>query len=161
MQQIWKAIRDRLGLGGGSARVVANARSLAPGLSPDLDFDLREDAEGRHFANWQARRIPRARVESLAADIDRLLAHLNDADAAIPSDTGLFRNPWGGKAHAIGDLQLGETMIDVNLSRRSGVMEIDVPIATSEQPLHLSPDDLARFAAAIRQMLALMDAPHA
>ncbi len=158
MQQVWKTIRSALGAvwpGGAAGRELASARGLEPGLSPDLDFHLKEDAGGRFFVNCRGQRVTDERLAALASGIDRLLAHIRDHGDGIPNDTGLFRNLWNGQAFAIDDLQLSGATIDVNLSRRAGIVEVDVPIATAEQPLSLSPEVLARFAAVIRQMLAM------
>jgi hypothetical protein len=145
--------------GGAGGRELASARGLEPALSPDLDFHLKEDADGRFFVNCLGKRVTDARLESLAAGIDRLLAHIGEQSDSIPDETTPFRNPWSGQAFAIDDLQLTGVAIDVNLSRRAGNIEIDVPIATAEHPLNLTPETLERFAAVIRQMIAMAAEP--
>jgi hypothetical protein len=159
--QVWQTIRAALGKvwsGGVAGRELASARGFEPSLSPDLDFHLREDAEGRFVVNCRGQRVTSERLESLATGIDRLLAHIREKGDSIPDEATPFRNPWGGQAFAIDDLQLTGVAIDVNLSRRAGTVEIDVPIATAEHPLNLSPELLERFADVIRQMIALREA---
>jgi hypothetical protein len=161
VEQFLKAIRSALGgfwPGGPAGRDLASARGFEPALSPDLDLHLREDADGRFFVNCRGQRVEPDRLESLAAGIDQLLAHISENGDSIPNEATPFRNPWGGQAFAIDDLQLTGAAIDVNLSRRAGTIEIDVPIATAERPLNLSPEMLQRFAASIRRMLALRTA---
>ncbi len=147
------AISSRL-----SRRDIAHARALEPLLSWEFDFMLREDGSGPYFADWRNRRVPPDRLRRVAADIDRLLAHIRNPEAGIPDDPGVVRNPWGGQAFEMDDPQFSGARIDVNVSRRAGTVEVDIPTGASEQPVRQTIEDLERFAAVIRQMVALWEA---
>ncbi|MGQ3354953.1 MAG: hypothetical protein ACT6XY_13540 [Phreatobacter sp.] len=150
MGLIWDAVRP----GGAGGRVIASIRDIDPRISPDFDFQLRQDETGVFFVDGRGKRVARARVEALADGIDGLLRHIQDSGEAIPADKMPFRSLWTGQAFAIDDLQLSGATIDVNLSRRAGSIEIDVPVATAENPITLTPDALDIFVTAIRQLLA-------
>lgn len=140
-----------------SRRAVTHARALEPALSPEFDFSLMADVDGPYFVNWKGRRVPVERVRTVAADLDRLLAHIADPEAGIPDDTSRFRNPWTGQPFAMQDPQLGGATIDVNLSRRAGLAEVDIPTGLSEQPVCQSVADIERLATVFRRMLALWE----
>jgi hypothetical protein len=150
MGLIWDAVRP----GGAGGRVIAGIRDIDPRVSPDFDFQLRQDGTGVFFVDGRGKRVARDRVEALADGIDGLLRHIRDAGEAIPADKMPFRSLWTGQAYAIDDLQLSGSTIDVNLSRRAGLIEIDVPVATAENPITLTPDALDFFVTAIRRLLA-------
>jgi hypothetical protein len=161
VQRLWRAIRT------GTAAAIANrlsrkelarARALEPALSWQFDFYLKEEIDGPYFTNWRDQRVPAERLRIVAADIDRLLAHVRDPDAGIPLDPGMFRNPWGGQAFAMQDPQFSGATIDVNVARRSSAVEVDIPTGASEEPVRQSIDDLERFAAVVRRMIALWEA---
>ena len=149
MRSLWDAVRpERL-----TGRELASARGIDAVISPDLDLHLRLDDAGTYFLNCRGQRVARERLEALAIGIDGLIAHIDEHADGIPDSPTPFRNPWSGKPYSIDDLQLTGATIDVNLSRRAGLIEIDVPVATAEQPLTLSPEALERFARAIRHLL--------
>lgn len=150
MGLIWGAVWPA----GAGGRTIATIRGVDPRISPDFDCHLRQDDEGMFFVDCRGKRVARERVEALAAGIDGLLRHIREAGDTIPADKTPFRSLWNGQAFAIDDLQLSGATIDVNLSRRAGVVEIDVPVATAENPLTLTPEDLDIFVAAIRELLA-------
>lgn len=147
-----RAISSRL-----SRRDIAHARGLEPLLSWEFDFALKQDDSGPYFADWRNRRVPLDRLTVVASDIDRLLAHIRNPDAGIPDDPGVVRNPWDGQAFEMDDPQLSGARIDINVSRRSGTVEVDIPTGASEQPVRQTIEDLARFAAVIRRMLVLWE----
>lgn len=146
------AIASRL-----SRRDIARARTVEPLLSWEFDFTLMEDVSGPYFADWRNRRVPPDRLRMVAADIDRLLAHIGDPEAGIPNDPGVVRNPWDGQAFEMDDPQFSGARIDVNVSRRAGTVEVDIPTGASEQPVRQTIADLERMRAAIRHMLALWE----
>lgn len=150
MGLIWGAVWPA----GAGGRTIASIRDVAPRISPDFDFQLRQDDAGAFFVDGRGKRVARERVEALAAGLDALLRHIRDAGDTIPADRTPFRSLWTGQAFSIEDLQLSGATIDVNLSRRAGLIEIDVPVATSEKPLTLTPESLDIFLTAIRQLLA-------
>lgn len=157
MQRIKKTmglIWDAVWPAGAGGRTVASIRDIEPRISPDFDFHLRQDGQGLFFVDGRGKRVARERVEALADGIDGLLRHIRDAGETIPTDAMPFRSLWTGQAFAIDDLQLSGATIDVNLSQRAGSIEIDVPVATAENPITLTPDALEFFVAAIRQLLA-------
>ncbi len=142
-----------------SQRQITHARALEPALGWEFDFNLKEDAAGPYIANWRDRRVPTARLSAVVADIEQLLAHIEDPESGIPDDTSMSgRSPWGGQGFAMHDPQFSGKIIDVNLSRRHGVVEIDIPTGASEQPVRQSIRDLERLAEVIRRMLALLEA---
>lgn len=161
VQRLWRAIRtgipaalaQRL-----SQRQITHARALEPALAWEFDFNLRDDSHGPYFTNWRDSRVSTERVRTVAADLDRLLAHIHDPDAGIPDDTSMSgRSPWGGQAFAMQDPQFSGKVIDVNLSRRFGVVEVDIPTGASEQPVRQSIRDVERLVEVIRKMLGLLE----
>ncbi|AVO43624.1 hypothetical protein C6569_00170 [Phreatobacter cathodiphilus] len=150
MGRIWEAVWPA----GAGGRTIASLRDIDPRISPDFDFHLRRDDGGVFFVDGRGKRVAHERVEALADGIDGLLRHIRDAGETIPTDKTPFRSLWTGEAFAVPDLQLSGATIDVNLSRRAGLIEIDVPVATSENPLTLTPEALNNFVTAIRRLLA-------
>ena len=154
MRSLWDAVRPA----GLTGREIASARGIDAAISPDLDLHLRQEDAATYFLNCRGQKVGRERLAALADGLDGLIAHIVEKADDIPDSPTPFRNPWSGKPYSIDDLQLTGATIDVNLSRRGGRIEIDVPVATAEHPLALSPEDLERFAGTIRRLLAMENA---